>query len=123
VKSGRSLKTSETLVNFYQTTRRYNLEDSHHQNYSIFPSVNLFLLLTFGAIHEALLRIFFSYPIYDSSGFICIRKRFEHHLEDSEIPLALKRNGSWVISAESSTLDFMPWVDVSLWSWLMSLQN
>jgi hypothetical protein len=22
-------KTSETLVNFYQTTRRYNLEDSH----------------------------------------------------------------------------------------------
>jgi hypothetical protein len=22
--------TSETLVNFYQTTRRYNPEDSHH---------------------------------------------------------------------------------------------
>jgi hypothetical protein len=22
-------RTSETLVNFYQTTRRYNLEDSH----------------------------------------------------------------------------------------------
>jgi hypothetical protein len=24
-------KTSETLVNFYQTTRRYNPEDSHQQ--------------------------------------------------------------------------------------------
>jgi hypothetical protein len=23
-------RTSETLVNFYQTTRRYNPEDSHH---------------------------------------------------------------------------------------------
>jgi hypothetical protein len=25
-------RTSETLVNFYQTTRRYNPEDSHHQD-------------------------------------------------------------------------------------------
>jgi hypothetical protein len=25
--------TSETLVNFYQTTRRYNLEDSHLRNH------------------------------------------------------------------------------------------
>jgi hypothetical protein len=25
--------TSETLVNFYQTTRRYNLEDSHLRNF------------------------------------------------------------------------------------------
>jgi hypothetical protein len=24
-------RTSETLVNFYQTTQRYNPEDSHHQ--------------------------------------------------------------------------------------------
>jgi hypothetical protein len=24
-------RTSETLVDFYQTTRRYNPEDSHHQ--------------------------------------------------------------------------------------------
>jgi hypothetical protein len=26
-------RTSETLVNFYQTTRRYNLEDSHLRAY------------------------------------------------------------------------------------------
>jgi hypothetical protein len=25
-------RTPETLVNFYQTTRRYNPEDSHHRN-------------------------------------------------------------------------------------------
>jgi hypothetical protein len=25
-------RTSETLVNFYQTTRHYNPEDSHHRN-------------------------------------------------------------------------------------------
>jgi hypothetical protein len=29
-------RTSETLVNFYQTTRRYNPEDSHL--YIVFPS-------------------------------------------------------------------------------------
>jgi hypothetical protein len=29
-------RASETLVNFYQTTRRYNPEDSHLQNHSSF---------------------------------------------------------------------------------------
>jgi hypothetical protein len=28
-------RTSETLVNFYQTTRRYNPEDSHHPKIGI----------------------------------------------------------------------------------------
>jgi hypothetical protein len=28
-------RTSETLVNFYQATRRYNPEDSHIRNYSL----------------------------------------------------------------------------------------
>jgi hypothetical protein len=32
-------RTSETLVNFYQTTRRYNLEDSHLQSIECFPGV------------------------------------------------------------------------------------
>jgi hypothetical protein len=31
-------RTSETLVNFYQTTRRYNPEDSHLHTASIFRS-------------------------------------------------------------------------------------
>jgi hypothetical protein len=30
-------RTSETLVNFYQTTRRYNPEDSHLQYYYVLP--------------------------------------------------------------------------------------
>jgi hypothetical protein len=30
--------TSETLVNFYQTTRRYNPEDSHLQSFSLLHS-------------------------------------------------------------------------------------
>jgi hypothetical protein len=29
-------RTSETLVNFYQTTRRYNPEDSHHLNFAFY---------------------------------------------------------------------------------------
>jgi hypothetical protein len=29
-------RTSETLVNFYQTTRRYNPEDSHLRNFTCF---------------------------------------------------------------------------------------
>jgi hypothetical protein len=31
-------RTSETLVNFYQTTRRYNPEDSHLPNFTNFKS-------------------------------------------------------------------------------------
>jgi hypothetical protein len=33
--------TSETSVNFYQTTRHYNLEDSHLYNYTTFQECNL----------------------------------------------------------------------------------
>jgi hypothetical protein len=31
-------RTSETLVNFYQTTWRYNLEDSHLHIHAAFPT-------------------------------------------------------------------------------------
>jgi hypothetical protein len=31
-------RTSETLVNFYQTTRRYNPEDSHLHTLRYFPT-------------------------------------------------------------------------------------
>jgi hypothetical protein len=33
-------RTSETLVNLYQTTRRYNPEDSHLRNYSFVTAMN-----------------------------------------------------------------------------------
>jgi hypothetical protein len=32
----KAARTSETLVNFYQTTRRYNPEDSHLCSHSIY---------------------------------------------------------------------------------------
>jgi hypothetical protein len=36
-------RISETSVNFYQTTRRYNPEDSHLCNYScLFPAISLY---------------------------------------------------------------------------------
>jgi hypothetical protein len=34
-------RTSETLVNFYQTTRRYNPEDSHLQAVKLFLRADL----------------------------------------------------------------------------------
>jgi hypothetical protein len=41
-------RTSETLVNFYQTTRRYNLEDSHLQYFTCLSvSVCLSVLVQF----------------------------------------------------------------------------
>jgi hypothetical protein len=33
-------RTSETLVNFYQTTRRYNPEDSHLHGVETLGSIN-----------------------------------------------------------------------------------
>jgi hypothetical protein len=41
-------RISETLVNFYQTTRRYNPEDSHlrthrRENFKSYLNINLFL--------------------------------------------------------------------------------
>jgi hypothetical protein len=36
-------RTSETLVNFYQTTRRYNPEDSHLEKYTVLFIFQMFL--------------------------------------------------------------------------------
>jgi hypothetical protein len=48
-------RTSETLVNFYQTTRRYNPEDSPHRrenlkSYFILQSVIVYLNLTYNRL-------------------------------------------------------------------------
>jgi hypothetical protein len=34
----KAARTSEIMVNFYQTTWNYNPEDSHQHNYSVFKS-------------------------------------------------------------------------------------
>jgi hypothetical protein len=55
-------RTSETLVNFYQTTRRYNPEDSHlHIKLVHTAFVITFMIYLHTTFHRLLSSDFFSY--------------------------------------------------------------
>jgi hypothetical protein len=92
-------RSSETLVNFYQTTRRYNPEDSHvrtnrHDNLKSYLVVLCFYV--FGKLR------FFKLVLYllKQQGLYIIFKLFEWHIQGR--PISKEDNGVIHQSAKDS---------------------